>query len=393
VYGCDIPNTLTPVLALLASLLLATGEARADDAAACPADICVGPYFDIKLPSEAAARAREGDTIGIQAGDYEDCARWHHSVTIFGIGGRPRIGNRVCGRKAVWIVQGDDTLIRNVELHGGSSSGRNGEGIRHEGKRLVVRDSVFHDNRMGILTNHGDDIELELFNNEFYGMRSRSGLAHQVYAGQIGRFVAEGNYLHESGVGHYLKSVAAQNRIRYNYLHNPSDTRAALIDLWGCSATEIVGNVLVYAGDAGALQAISITHRGQGERRLPCDSVPSAIIAYNTAVFTDPAPRWSSFVRNQFGVAYTVVNNLLVNMRDLESSNSQTGLGQLVGNVHELDTRFELFYGPERHDYRLRQPIGRAQVTDDAPDKMYVHPLGFSERHGAADVGAYEHTP
>jgi 1,4-dihydroxy-2-naphthoyl-CoA synthase len=85
-------------------------------------DLCVGQDFGLTTPSQAAARAQEGDTVLIQQGTYEDCATWPVSVTIRGFNGRPRIGNEICGRRAVWIVQGDETVIENVELFGGSGS-------------------------------------------------------------------------------------------------------------------------------------------------------------------------------------------------------------------------------------------------------------------------------
>lgn len=360
----------------------------------CPADLCVGPDFDYRQPSHAASEARDGDTILIQEGEYEDCARWRVSVTIKGFEGRPRIGNKICHGKAVWITQGDDTEIENVELHGGHGPGRNGESIRHEGKRLVVRDSVIHSSRMGILTNHNSDIQLEVYDSEFYGMRSRSGLSHHVYAGRIGRFVAEGNNLHDTSVGHRLKSVADENIIRYNYAENKENAGASLIDIWGCSDTEIVGNSFVYGGDGGALQAISLTHRNHRGSRLPCDRDTSTAIAYNTAVFVSPESRWSSFVRNHFGVHYDVTNNLVANTRDFEFEGSRTGLGRLEGNaIIGLDD-FDLFVDPTGGDVRLTRSVESAVVDDSAlPERSYSHPAGTVIRQSSRSPGAFEYAP
>lgn len=357
----------------------------------CPADLCVGPDFPLKQPSQAARQAEPGASVAIQAGDYKDCAVWRHSVTIRGLDGRPRIGGEICRRKAVWVVQGDDTVIEGIELHGGYSvSGRNGEAIRHEGKRLTVRDSALHSSRMGILTNHGEHIELEVYNSEFYGMRSHSGLAHQLYAGRIGRLVAEGNFFHEGGLGHAIKSVAAENHIRYNYARNREDARAALIDLWGCSSSGIVGNVLVYGGPSGAMQGISIVHRNEGGRRLDCTRDATAVITHNTAVYTGSKPRWSSFVRNQFGLGYVVANNLVVNTRDVEFEGAQTGLGRLSGNVHLRDASWGLFRDLAQDDLRLATELKPVTAVEDPPRYSYSHPTGTERRSSATTPGAHE---
>ncbi|MFV8835539.1 hypothetical protein ACNSTU_11285 [Aquisalimonas sp. APHAB1-3] len=359
----------------------------------CPGDLCVGPDFELNTPSQAASRAQDGDTVYIQEGEYEDCARWRTSVTIRGLDGRPKIGDKVCHGKAVWIVQGDVTVIENVELHGGYGPGRHGESIRHEGKRLTVRDTVVHGSRMGILTGHDSDKELEVYNSEFYGIRSATGLAHHIYAGRIGRFVAEGNYLHDDSVGHRLKSVAAENRIRYNLASNPGSASASLIDVWGCSDTEIVGNVLVYGGTDGALQAISMTHRNQRGERLSCEREASARIAYNSAAFLPENSRWSSFVRNHFGVEYEVTNNIAVNTRDLEFEGSETGLGRLAGNVHQGHDYLDYFVDPQQGDLRLKQPLGDAVNESVRPERAYQHPMSTVARESFSSPGAYEYEP
>lgn len=358
---------------------------------ACPADLCVGPDFPLKQPSQAARQAEPGANIAIQAGEYQDCAVWRHSVTIRGLDGRPRIGGEICRGKAVWVVQGDDTVIEGVELHGGySPGGRNGEAIRHEGERLTVSDSVIHTSRMGILTNHNPATELELYRNEFYGMRSHSGLAHAVYAARIGRLVAEENYFHEGAAGHAIKSIAAENRIRFNYIRNIGGASAALVDLWGCTDAEVVGNVFVFSGTTGAIQALSIVHRRQSGQLLDCPREPAIHIAYNTAAFVDSLSRWSSFVRNHYGVEYTVANNLVVQTRDLEFTNAATGLGTLSGNVHVREPRWELFEDVDGEDFRPASDLPSSDASVAPPDRSYRHPASSAERSGGATPGAYE---
>lgn len=366
-----------------------------ESAQACPVDLCVGPDYPLKKPSQAAQQAEEGAEIAIQGGEYKDCARWRKGVTIRGVDGRPRIGGEICDRKAIWVVQGDETVIENVELYGGSDDGRNGDGIRHEGRRLVVRDSDIHSSRMGILTNHGEDVELELFNNHFHGMRNRSGLAHQVYAARIGSLIAEANLFEKGGAGHHLKSVAARNAVRYNHFVNRDDTRASLLDVWGCSTTDIIGNTFSYGGDSGALQAISVTTRRESGGEIECERDVAVNILFNTAVFEQSNPRWSSFVRNQFGAELELANNLVMNTRDVvfTGGDSKTGLGRERGNLHLEGLQLSLFASPDDHDYRLVKPLEEAADVGLYPGRQYRHPRALDDRDGPYHPGAHGSKP
>jgi hypothetical protein len=176
-------------LTLLLATALATGSVSAEE---CDADLCVGPGYQYALPSEAARDVQGGQTVGIAAGDYEDCAVWRTNVSIKGFGGRPRIHDKVCRGKGLWITQGDHIEIENVELSGARVRAGNGNAIRHEGKTLILRDVVIRDNQMGILTNHGEGIVLEVHDSHFYGQRSERALAHSIYAGQIARLRCQG---------------------------------------------------------------------------------------------------------------------------------------------------------------------------------------------------------
>src|SRR5438105_1422032 len=72
----------------------------------------VGANRELKVPSEAAKVAKDGDTIEIDAGEYlGDVALWPQSnLTIRGVGGRAVL--RALGRsmqgKAIWVIDGGD---------------------------------------------------------------------------------------------------------------------------------------------------------------------------------------------------------------------------------------------------------------------------------------------
>ncbi len=120
---------------------------------ACAADqgsasvIDVGPTQRLRLPSQAAAIARTGDTIRIAPGEYTDCAIWRASgLTIEGTGPGATIAGKSCAGKGIFIIDGNDVTVRNLTFAYAAVADRNGAGIRAEGHNLTVENSHFIDN-------------------------------------------------------------------------------------------------------------------------------------------------------------------------------------------------------------------------------------------------------
>jgi hypothetical protein len=382
-------------LLLLLACGLTTGSAGGEE---CNADLCVGPGYEYALPSEAARNARSGQTIGIAAGDYEDCAVWRTNVSIKGFGGRPRMHDQVCRGKGIWITQGDHIEIENVELSGARVRAGNGNAIRHEGKTLILRDVVIRDNQMGILTNNGDGIVLEVYDSHFYGQRSNRALAHGIYAGRIDRFAAKGNYLHNGTSGHFLKTLAADNYIANNQIIDEHGTGTHLVDIWVCSTTVVVGNVLVKTGTDGNLNFIGLTPRRSRGELVPCPDAGDkfAAIAYNTAVFTGPEPLWSTLVQHRHmpEVPWEVTNNLAVHMGRLtRTPDDQEPPGRVAGNVHHENHQPDLFRDPDRHDFRPARPPGGSIASAIVPLYEFTAPRGTHPRDSVDDVGAHAYKP
>jgi hypothetical protein len=381
-------------LPLLLACGLATGLASGEE---CDADLCVGPGYQYALPSEAARDVRSGQTVGIAAGDYEDCAVWRTNVSIKGFGGRPRIHDRVCRGKGLWITQGDHIEIENVELSGASVRAGNGNAIRHEGKTLILRDVVIRDNQMGILTNHGEEIALEVHDSHFYGQRSDRALAHGIYAGRIGRFVAKGNYLHDGTSGHFIKTLAADNYIANNQIIDEHGTGTHLVDIWVCSTTVVVGNVLVKTGTEGNLTFISLRPRRRQGEILPCPEPEKtfAAIAYNTAVFTGARPLWSTLAqhRHMVDVPWEVSNNLAVNLgRVTRTPDDREPPGRVAGNLHHANPKPGLFRNPDQGDFRPTGPVPGAVESAIVPLQEFSLPRGTRSREAVNDIGAHAYT-
>ncbi len=101
----------------------------------------VGPEQSLKLPSEAAAIAQNGDIIEIEAAKYSCDAgvKWKaNDLVIRGVNGRAHItwqdcGGNLPGGKGLWNTIGYNVRIENIEFSFAKVSDNNGAGIRHDG--------------------------------------------------------------------------------------------------------------------------------------------------------------------------------------------------------------------------------------------------------------------
>lgn len=137
--------------------------------------ICARTYADVlvvglspdaafRLPSEAAAVARPGDTIRILAGTYYDCAVWRgDDLIIEGSGETTRITDRVCQGKAIFVVTGHNARIRNLVLTRARNLDGHGAAIRAEGRNLALDGVLIENNQDGIFAPGlaGGDLRIE----------------------------------------------------------------------------------------------------------------------------------------------------------------------------------------------------------------------------------------
>lgn len=134
------------------------------------ADLVVGtgPGAAFRLPSDAAAAARPGDTIRILPGTYYDCAVWRSDdLTIEGSGEASRVTDRVCNGKAIFVVTGHNTRIRNLTLARARHLDGHGAAIRAEGRNLSLEGVLIEDNQDGIFAPGLAGGELRIFGSTF----------------------------------------------------------------------------------------------------------------------------------------------------------------------------------------------------------------------------------
>ncbi len=148
---------------LLLPLLLLSGAAGART-------LSVGAHQPFLLPSAAAHAAQDGDTVLIEPGEYYDCAVWTQNHLIIA-GARPGvvITDTTCQGKALFVVTGNDTTIRDLTLARARVLDRNGAGIREEGQGLILRRVHFVDNQVGLLDGSAGAGEITISDCSFEG--------------------------------------------------------------------------------------------------------------------------------------------------------------------------------------------------------------------------------
>ena len=195
----------------------------------------VGEGKTYKLPSLAAAAARDGDVVRIYPGEYFDCATWQaNKLTVEGVGDADKvvITDKACGGKALFITTGADITIRNLTLTRARVPDANGAGIRGEGDMLVVEGVRFINNQNGILTGFpGATIIVRDSVFDRNGTCEKS-CSHGIYVGGAKLLHVENSRFGNTRQGHHIKSRALRTEVIGNtIIDGPEGTASYVIDV------------------------------------------------------------------------------------------------------------------------------------------------------------------
>jgi hypothetical protein len=280
-------------------------------AAASPAGarvLTVGPDRALKLPSQAAALAANGDVVRIDPGTYSDCAFWRASnLLIEASGPGVRIAGKVCGEKAIFVTQGADITIRGITFADATVIWHNAAGIRVEGRNLTVERSRFLNNENGILAGGGPDSVLRITNSEFVGNGSCIGAcAHGVYAGApIYLLDIDHCVFFDTKTAHHIKSRAQNTVVRNSRIEDgPDGTSSYLIDIPNGGNVLIQGNIMEKGPRTGNPQAaISIGIEGVKN--------PTDVLTVRGNTFVSDVAGRTIFVRNSSEAKVDVSDNAI----------------------------------------------------------------------------------
>ena len=345
--------------ARLRVLLIALGCLVACSPGVAAKVLLVGPERSLRMPSEAAAVAQDGDVVRFDPGEYVDCAIWRaRGLVLEAPAGAAHVRDRACAGKAIWVIAGDDVTVENITFSGARVPDQNGAGIRAEGKNLTVRNSRFYDNENGILggTVAGSTILIEGSVFERNG-KCAAHCAHGVYVNQIERLKVVGSMFRGQRIGHHVKSGALALEVIGSTIEDgPDGTASYLIDVTSGGQVVIADNQM-QKGPKSDNWSTAIHIAGEG---AAADG-PEYRISNNR--FRSDNPNEVAFVRNR-----TVVPALLEGNR-------------LEGNVVPL-------VGPGSVDSD-EQPQSRAAARD-RPEEGKRAAGGEEPAAGAADHGDIE---
>ena len=261
-------------------------------ALACPAaarTLEVGPGKEFDRPSAAARAAFDGDTVLIEPGEYYDCAIWSAAnLTIAGRAPGVALTDTVCQGKAVMVVTGEGTVVRDLTLARARSGDNNGAGVRLEAGsatfervrfsnnqagilalglpgRIVVRDCTFEGGGVGgehptFAVNTGPATELEIAGSTFAptaGGQVRSEAGEMRVRGSSltvarppagveasGRLIMEDNTLRLTGDAEAAIRVTGPAVLRRNRLLNETGRPVALLVDWGSGSPVLENNAV-----------------------------------------------------------------------------------------------------------------------------------------------------
>ena len=255
----------------------------------------VGPGQKFAKPSEAIAKAHDGDTVRVAAGDYEDCASIKQNrFTLEGPADASAVmRNKTCAGKAILVIDGNDVTVRGLTLANAKVPDKNGAGIRAEGGALRVENTKFLHNENGLMSANEAGIVIRVVDSTFIGNgQCQPTCAHGIYAGHIRLLRVEHSKFLEQHEGHHIKSRAARTEvIGCDIQDGPAGNSSYLIELPNGGAALIERNQMSkgrMSSNGGT--AISIGAEG--------DINPPGPIVVRDNVFVNDQDRPTVFVRD-----------------------------------------------------------------------------------------------
>ena len=286
-------------------LCLALLVALAHVAGAAVLEAGAGKVF--KTPSAAIAKAKDGDTVDVAPGVYEDCAVIkQNNLTLEGVGGTVTMRAKICEGKAILVVKGSGVTIRGLTLADAKVPAGNGAGIRAEGADLQVDSTQFEDNENGILGANDPKVSIKVVNSVFDGNGAcRPECAHGIYAGHSASLRVERSKFFRQNEGHHIKSRAVITEIvNCRISDGPFGTASVLIDISNGGTVLIEGNELI-KGPMSSNPANTIMISAEGET-----NPPGPIVIRNNHM-GNMSHRGTTFVHNFGSVPAQLIDNIL----------------------------------------------------------------------------------
>lgn len=181
--------------------------------------------------SMAFKLAKEKSLIQIDAGSFKQAGILKaDNVTIRGVPGKTVIHSATVQGKAALVIQGDNTVIENIECHSISVPHKNGACIRFEGKGLELNNVYFHDAQQGMLTGHNPG-RVVIKNSKFERLGFDRGQSHGIYVGGGELNISRSQFLSSKNEGMEIKSRAERTVIQSSTIASLNGVDSRLLDI------------------------------------------------------------------------------------------------------------------------------------------------------------------
>jgi len=208
----------------------------------------VGPDRELKAPSAAAQIAADGDVIRIDPGEYFDCAFWRaNRLTIEGAADGVVMTDVSCAGKASFVVDGSDITIRRITFTRVRVGDGNGAGIRAEGRGIVVENSRFINNQVGLLAADMPDGSIVIRDSEFIdnGACNARTCVGALLTGAAMRLEVTHSHFTDTRGGHQIVSAADAMVMTDNTVEDgPQGSSSYLVLHAGPGSVLLQGNTL-----------------------------------------------------------------------------------------------------------------------------------------------------
>jgi len=352
----------------------------------------VGPNKPYKKPSELVKVVKDGDTVLIDPGVYEnDIAIWRaNDLTLRGAGSSrahmKSTNGKLAQNKGIWIIIGKNTTIENLEFSGARSEDKNGAGIKGQND-LIIKNSYFHDNENGLFTTKG---AVSIESSEFSNNGAGDGKTHNIYISSSPKFTIKYSFVHHPKMGSNIKSRALQSHILYNRLTDEeSGSSAYSIDLSNGGLSYMMGNSIEQ--DSENDDPVVVSYGAEGLKTS--GGKKNELYFINNTVVNNSGKTGAVFlkVKEKTPVAKST-NNLFLGVGKLFEG-PVTSLKDL-NHTYNIANKASFKYELDKSSTAINAgaPQNSANDISLTPTEEYVHPLGKRERKiiGNIDVGAYE---
>jgi hypothetical protein len=342
-----------------------------------PGRVCIdAPRTCVPTLSQALAQVRNNQTITLQPGRYEaDVGVLRASgVTIKSADERNRAVLDAAGEsaegKAILVIRGDNAVIDGIEFVNAKVPSKNGAGIRLEAANLIVRNSKFDRNEMGILSGDHRYGHIQIFDSEFArsyrtddpNIPAAGYPSHNIYIGRTEKLTLRGVWSHSLEGGHPIKSRARNNDIEASYFSTRNGTGSYEVEFPSGGNVRFVSNIV--------------------EQGVASENHTMLAFGLELARYGNPPPHSATIVRNTF-VNHLLLTGTMLKISDgtdiLAAGNIWVGPGKPEAKGNESLRALSL-KDYANCDFRPTDEISVPNGKVGAVQFEYVHPAKHRRR-------------